>query len=77
MADAPPVTDGPTAGPPPDELDGVDLESWGIGTNNATGITNNKLGMWLFLGSDATVERVCVAKTCSTSRSRRCRASCC
>ena len=52
MADARLVTDGPIAGPPPDELDGVDLESWGIGTNNATGITNNKLGMWLFLGSD-------------------------
>ena len=43
---------GPHTGPPPDTLDGVDLERWGIGTNNATGITNNKLGMWLFLGSD-------------------------
>ena len=41
-----------TAGPAPDELDGVDLETWGMGSNNATGITNNKLGMWLFLGSD-------------------------
>jgi len=40
------------AGPAPDRLDGVDLESWGLGTNNATGLTNNKLGMWLFLGSD-------------------------
>ena len=38
--------------PAPDQLDGVDLESWGVGTNNATGISNNKLGMWLFLGSD-------------------------
>jgi heme/copper-type cytochrome/quinol oxidase subunit 3 len=39
-------------GPAPDTLDGVDLETWGLGTNNATGLTNNKLGMWLFLGSD-------------------------
>ena len=39
-------------GPAPDHLDGVDLETWGMGSNNATGITNNKLGMWLFLGSD-------------------------
>src|SRR3546814_791348 len=39
-------------GPVPDHLDGVDLESWGLGTNNATGLTNNKLGMWLYLGSD-------------------------
>jgi heme/copper-type cytochrome/quinol oxidase subunit 3 len=39
-------------GPGPDQLDGVDLESWGLGTNNATGLSNNKLGMWLFLGSD-------------------------
>jgi heme/copper-type cytochrome/quinol oxidase subunit 3 len=39
-------------GPAPDVLDGVDLETWGLGTNNATGLTNNKLGMWLFLGSD-------------------------
>ncbi len=41
-----------TTGPTPDALDGVDLETWGMGTNNATGISNNKLGMWLFLGSD-------------------------
>ena len=44
-----------TATPPayePDRIDGVDLESWGTGTNNATGLSNNKLGMWLFLGSD-------------------------
>jgi len=40
------------AGPAPDVLDGVDLETWGLGTNNATGLTNTKLGMWLFLGSD-------------------------
>jgi heme/copper-type cytochrome/quinol oxidase subunit 3 len=40
------------AGPAPDRLDGVDLETWGLGTNNATGLSNNKLGMWLFLGSD-------------------------
>ena len=46
------ATTGSTTGPAPDELDGVDLETWGFGTNNATGITNNKLGMWLFLGSD-------------------------
>ena len=39
-------------GPAPDTLDGVDLETWGLGSNNATGLTNNKLGMWLFLGSD-------------------------
>jgi heme/copper-type cytochrome/quinol oxidase subunit 3 len=39
-------------GPTPDHLDGVDLEGWGLGSNNATGLTNNKLGMWLFLGSD-------------------------
>lgn len=39
-------------GPVPDHLDGVDLESWGLGTNNATGLSNNKLGMWLYLGSD-------------------------
>ncbi|MDZ7674609.1 MAG: cytochrome c oxidase subunit 3 [Acidimicrobiales bacterium] len=39
-------------GPTPDEMDGVDLETWGMGTNNATGVSNNKLGMWLFLGSD-------------------------
>ncbi|MDE0804784.1 MAG: cytochrome c oxidase subunit 3 [Acidimicrobiales bacterium] len=39
-------------GPAADELDGVDLEHWGIGTNNSTGISNNKMGMWLFLGSD-------------------------
>ena len=39
-------------GPGPDHLDGVDLETWGLGTNNATGLSNNKLGMWLFLGSD-------------------------
>ena len=42
----------PAKGPAADELDGVDLEHWGLGTNNATGITNNKMGMWLFLGSD-------------------------
>lgn len=41
-----------SAGPGPDLLDGVDLEGWGAGTNNATGISNNKLGMWLYLGSD-------------------------
>ncbi len=41
-----------TAGPAPDELDGVDLEHWGHGTNNSTGISNEKLAMWLFLGSD-------------------------
>ena len=40
------------AGPAPDQLDGVDLDSWGLGTNNATGLSNTKLGMWLFLGSD-------------------------
>ncbi|MGK2928482.1 MAG: cytochrome c oxidase subunit 3 [Acidimicrobiales bacterium] len=40
------------APPEPDQLDGVDLETWGIGSNNATGVTNEKLGMWLFLGSD-------------------------
>ena len=40
------------SGPAPDVMDGVDLDTWGFGTNNATGITNNKLGMWLFLGSD-------------------------
>ena len=40
------------AGPEPDVLDGVDLEQWGYGLNNATGLSNNKLGMWLFLGSD-------------------------
>ena len=42
----------PDTGPVADELDGVDLEHWGLGTNNATGISNNKMGMWLFLGSD-------------------------
>ena len=42
----------PAKGPAADELDGVDLEHWGLGTNNATGISNNKMGMWLFLGSD-------------------------
>lgn len=36
----------------PDVLDGVDLEGWGGGVNNATGVSNNKLGMWLYLGSD-------------------------
>ncbi len=46
-----PAAPAPT-GPAPDQLDGVDLETWGMGSNNATGITNNKLGMWLFLGSD-------------------------
>ncbi len=40
------------SGPAPDVMDGVDLETWGFGTNNATGVSNNKLGMWLFLGSD-------------------------
>jgi len=39
-------------GPAPDRLDGVDLDSWGLGTNNATGLSSPKLGMWLFLGSD-------------------------
>lgn len=43
---------GTEVGPVPDTLDGVDLENWGIGTNNATGLSNSKLGMWLFLGSD-------------------------
>ncbi len=46
------ASDDPTRGPAPDQLDGVDLESWGLGTNNATGLSNEKLGMWLFLGSD-------------------------
>ena len=54
MTDTAPATATGTEvqGPAPDALDGVDLETWGLGTNNATGLTNNKLGMWLFLGSD-------------------------
>lgn len=39
-------------GPAPDTLEGVDLEHWGMGSHNSTGLTNEKLGMWLYLGSD-------------------------
>lgn len=55
MTDIAPAQANPTdtpGGPAPDVIEGVDLETWGLGTNNATGLTNNKLGMWLFLGSD-------------------------
>jgi cytochrome c oxidase subunit 3/cytochrome o ubiquinol oxidase subunit 3 len=42
----------PSTAPAPDSLEAIDLETWGMGTNNATGLSNTKLAMWLYLGSD-------------------------